>query len=70
MAKRSYPASEVRGGREKPPRTEARGSNPEEPPGARGQGRQLGGATLGAAAEQAQEGVEELSHIEGQERGW
>ena len=36
----------------------------------RGQGRQLGGATLGAVAEQAQEGLEELSHVEGQERWW
>ena len=47
---------------------EARGGDPEEPPRARGQGRQLGGATRGAVAEQAQEGLEELSHVEGQER--
>ena len=60
---------------------EARGSDPEEPHGARGQGRQLGGAThvagqsqwpggasLGAVVAQAQEGLEELSHVEGQER--
>ena len=47
---------------------EARGGDPEEPPWARGQGRQLGGATRGAVAAQAQEGLEELSHIEGQEQ--
>ena len=47
---------------------EARGGDPEEPPRARGQGRQLGGATGGAVAEQAQEGLEKLSHFEGQER--
>ena len=60
---------------------EARGSDPDEPPQAWGQGRQLGGAThtrgqgrrpggatQGAVASQAQEGLEELSHVEGQER--
>ena len=52
---------------------EARGGGPEEPPGAGGQGWHLrpgaaaGGATRGALAEQAQEGLEELSHGEGQE---
>ena len=40
---------------------EARGSDPEEPPGARGQRQQLGGATQGDVAAQAQEGLEELS---------
>ena len=62
---------------------EARGGDPEEPPRARGQGRQLGGAThtqvqgrwlggatRGAVAEQAKEGLEELSHVEGQEQWW
>ena len=52
---------------------EAKGSDPEEPPLARGQGRQLGGATQiqgqgpqpgganqGVVAVQAQEGLEEL----------
>ena len=57
---------------------EARGSDLEEPPRARGQGRQLvrathaqgrpGGATRGVVAVQAQEGLEELSHVEGQEQ--
>ena len=47
---------------------EARGSDLEEPPGARGQAQQLGGATLEAVAEQAQEGLEELTHVEGQEQ--
>ena len=55
-----------------------RGGDPEEPPRgqgwqlggathARGQGRWLGGATRGVVAMQAQEGLEELSHFEGQE---
>ena len=35
---------------------------------ARGQGPQPGGATRGAVAAQAQEGLEELSHVEGQEQ--
>ena len=59
---------------------EARGGDPEEPPRApdqrqqlggathtRGQGRRPGGATLGVVAVHAQEGLEELSHVEGQE---
>ena len=47
---------------------EARGSDPEDPPRARGQGRRPEGAPRGAAvAVQAQEGLEELSHVEGQE---
>ena len=58
-AKRSYPTSEARGG------------GREDQPHARGQGRQLGGPThvQGAVATRAQEGLEELSHVEGQE-GW
>ena len=76
MAGRIYPASEVRGGQEKPPAPEAKGSDPEEPPRAQGKGRQLGGAThagdegwrpgvatRGVVAAQAQEGLEELSHV-------
>ena len=46
--------SKGQGGWEKPPRT-------------RDQGWQLGGATQGAVASQVQEGLEEQSHIEGQE---
>ena len=46
---------------------EARGGDLEEPPGAQGQGRWPGGATQGVVAAQAQEGLEELSHVEGQE---
>ena len=46
---------------------EARGGDLEEPPGAQGQGWQTGGATRGVVAAQAQEGLEELSHIECQE---
>ena len=49
------PVSEVRG-------VQLRGATH-----ARGQGQQLGGATRGAVATQAQEGLEELSHVEGQE---
>ena len=47
---------------------EARGGDPEEPPQARGQGQRSGEAMRGAVAAWAQEGLEELSHIEGQER--
>ena len=36
--------------------------------GAPGQGRWLGGATQGVVAAQAQEGLEELFHVEGQEQ--
>ena len=49
-------------------KNKTRSGDPEEPPRAQGQGRQLGGATRGAVAAQAQEGLEELSHVEGQER--
>ena len=71
-AKRSYPR--VRGqGREEIPhalKPEARGSGPEElphspTPEARGSGRQGQPHTVAALA---QEGLEELSHVEGQER--
>ena len=68
-AERSYPTSEVRvGGREELPPSEARGGGREEPPCIRAHG-WLGGAThiQGAVAALAQEGLEELSHVEGQE---
>ena len=52
----------------RPVASEVRGGDPEEPPHARGQGPQRGGATQGAVAVQAQEGLEELSHVEGQDR--
>ena len=56
---RSYPAPEVRGGNQMScPKPEARGSGQEDQP-----------QVQGAMAAQAQEGLEELSHIEGQE-GW
>ena len=59
-AKRSYPASKVRGGgREKlphAPKPEARGSGREDEP-----------HIQGAVAVRAQEGLEEVSHVEGQE---
>ena len=70
VAERSYPASEIKGGQE-------------EPPHVQGQGQRLGGATPnprpGEAAGRSnpkckeqwlrgrQEGLEELSHVEGQE---
>ena len=72
--------SQANGGQEETPMSEVRGGEPEETPRAQGQGQQLGGAThtrgqgrepggatRGAVAVQAQEGLEELSHIEGQE---
>ena len=48
-----------------------RGNGLEEPPHARGQGRQPGRSTpiQGVVAVLAQEGLEELSYVEGQE-GW
>ena len=59
-AERRYPASEVRGsGREEIPHTlksEARGGGQEDQP-----------HVQGAMAARAQEGLEELSHVEGQE---
>ena len=78
MAKRSYPTSEVRGGgREEipyAPKPEARGSGQEElphapTPEAKGGGREDQPHVQGAVAARAQEGLEELSHIEGQEAG-
>ena len=49
---------------------EARGGDPEEPltPEARAGGWEE--HSQGAVAAQAQEGLEELSHVEGQEQGW
>ena len=58
-AERSYPTSEVRGGgRECYRALEARDSGREDQP-----------HIQGAVAARAQEGLEELSHVEGQE-GW
>ena len=57
VAKRSYPMSEVRGGsREELPQPEDRGGSREDQP-----------HVQGAVAARAQEGLEELSHVEGQE---
>ena len=56
MTLRSHPEPEARGSSwEEPPTPEARAGSLEEQP-------------RGAVAVQAQEGLEELSHIEGQER--
>ena len=56
-AERIYPASEVRGSEERSyPASEVRGSGLEDQP-----------QVQGAVAGQAQEGLEELSHVEGQE---
>ena len=49
------------------PEFEVRGGDLEETPHIRGQGRRPRGATQGVVAVQAQEGLEELSHVEGQE---
>ena len=69
---RSYPASEVRGGgrEELPqaPKPEAKGGSGEEQLHDQGQGRWPG--VQGDVAAQAQEGLEELSHVEGQEGRW
>ena len=72
-AKRSYPASKVRGGgREEQhhaPKPEARGgSQKEQPtPEARGGGREEQPHIQGAVAVRVQEGLEELFHVQGQE---
>ena len=59
MAERSYPTSKVRGGDERSyPASEIRGGSWEDQP-----------LVQGAVAARAQEGLEELSHVEGQE-GW
>ena len=57
MTSRSYPKSEVRGSDERSyPTSKVRGSGWEDQP-----------HVQGAVAAQAQEGLEELSHVEGQE---
>ena len=49
---------------------EARGGGQEEPPRTQGQGWRPGRATRGAVAVREQEGLEGLSHVEGQEGQW
>ena len=72
----SYPASDVRGGDERSdPASEVRGCGQEElphapKPKARGSGREEQPHVQGAVAAWAQEGLEELSHTEGQEGRW
>ena len=62
-AKRSYPPSDVRGG--------GREELPHSPtPEARGGGREDQPHTQGAVAAWAQEGLEKLSHVDGQEGRW
>ena len=70
MDERSYPASEVRGVAERTyPASEVRGSDERSYPTseARGRGREDQPHVQGAVAARAQEGLEELSHVEGQE---
>ena len=73
---RSYPASEVRGSDERSyPASEVRGGSREELPHAptseaRGGGREDQPHVQGTVAARAQEGLEELSHVEGQEGWW
>ena len=72
-AERRYPTSEVRGGNERSyPSSEVRGSGREElphapKPEAKGRSGEEQPHIQGAVAARAQEGLEELSHIEGQE---
>ena len=76
VAERSYPASKVRGGHERSyPASEVRGGGREElshapTPEARGCGQADKPHIQGAVAWRAQEGLEELSHVEGQEGRW
>ena len=71
--KRSYPASEVRGGgwKEVPhapsPRPGAAGGRSYPMPKAKGGGREDQPQVQGALAARVHEGLEELSHVEGQE---
>ena len=73
MPPRRYPASEVRGSDERSyPVSEVRGSGREETPHApmpeaRGGGWEDQPHVQGAMAAKAQEGLEELSHVKGQE---
>ena len=73
---RSYPASDVRGGGQEElphaPKPKAKGGGREEQPHAeaRGGGREDQPHVQGAVAARVQEGLEELSHVEGQEGWW
>ena len=73
VAERRYPVSEVRAGDKRSyPTSEGMGRGQEElphapTPEARGGGREDQPHVQGAMAAQAQEGLEELSHAEGQE---
>ena len=74
-AERRYPASEVRGSEERSyPTSKVRGGQEEIPhapkPEARGGGREDQPHVQGAVAARAQEGLEELLHIQGQEGPW
>ena len=69
-AERSYPASEVRGAAERRyPASEVSGSNERSYPTSevRGGGWEDQSHVQGAVAVRAQKGLEELSHVEGQE---
>ena len=69
MARRSHLAPQAWGGDlEEPPQARGQGRQLGGATYNRGQGRQLGEATQGVVAAQAKEGLEELSHVEGQER--
>ena len=67
VAGRRHPASEVRVGWEKPPRARGQGRQLGGATHVLGQDQRPGGATRGVVAKQAQEGLEELSQVEGQE---
>ena len=68
-ARRSHLAPEARSvDLEEPPRAQGQGWQLGGATHVRGQGRWPGGATGGVVAAQAQEGLEELSHVEGQEQ--
>ena len=70
VAERRYPTSEVRGGDERNyPASEVRGGDQRSylASGVRGGGREDQPHVQGAMAVGVQEGLEELSHVEGQE---
>ena len=71
-AGRSYPLSKIRGGWEEPNLAQGRGGSREEHPmpHARGSGWEEQSHVQGVVAAWAQEGLEELSHVEDQEGQW
>ena len=69
VAERSHPTSEVRGRSREDPMAKGGGQEEQPTPEARAGGQEDQPHVQGAMAARAQDGLEELSHVEGQE-GW